>query len=115
MVPVSEEPLYLSIVDQDPNLALVGLRIEIEKRLRTLSQLSGEPAQSSLAQITGMLAAKGVLEPQAAIGLRDLIALGNQAAHGRTVSTDVALSAADYAPGVLRALDNKIATMRGRA
>ena len=93
-------------------LPLVGLRIEIEKRLRALAEAAGLPTQGSLAQLTRVLADRGILETQAVSGLRDLIALGNQAAHGRQVSTDVALSAADFASGVLQALDLKLAVMR---
>ena len=99
---------YQAIAEQDPNLALVGLRIEIEKRLRALADQAGVPGKRSLLQLTTELQAQGVLEPQASSGLRDLISLGNQAAHGAPVSTDVALSAADYGPLVLESLDAKL-------
>lgn len=37
--PVTQsQPSYVSVADQDPNLALVGLRIEIEQRIRQLSK-----------------------------------------------------------------------------
>ena len=105
------EPVYLAIADQDPNLALVGLRIEIEKRLRRLANAAGLRNDGPLTRMTDELAAKGILIGDAANGLRELIALGNQAAHGRPVSTDVALSAADFAPGVLAALDATLAKL----
>ena len=35
-VPVEKQPSYLQIAKDDPNLALAGLRIEIEKRLRAI-------------------------------------------------------------------------------
>ena len=108
LAPAPTEPAFLAIAEQDPNLALVGLRIEIEKRLRALAEQAGIPPRRSLVQLTTDLQSKGVLDFQAAGGLRDLIALGNQAAHGTKVAPDVALSAADYGPPVLRTLDLKL-------
>jgi hypothetical protein len=98
---------------QDANLALVGLRIEIENRLRELAARAKVPASRPLVQLTTDLQEAGVLEPQAASGLRDLISLGNQAAHGRKVAPDVALWAADNAPAVLRVLDLKLQLHQG--
>jgi hypothetical protein len=37
----TELPAYAAIAEQDPNLALAGLRIEIEKRLRRLATNAG--------------------------------------------------------------------------
>jgi hypothetical protein len=45
------EPAFVSIASRDPNLALVGLRIEIEKRLRQIAAKHGLPDRSSLRQI----------------------------------------------------------------
>jgi hypothetical protein len=106
--PPTADPAFLALAEQDPNLALVALRIEVEKRLRSLAEKVGIPPRRSLAQLTIDLQQKGVLDPQSASGLRDLIALGNQAAHGQLASSDVAVAAAEYAPIVLRALDAKL-------
>ena len=45
------EPAYLAIAAQDPNLALVGLRIEIEKRLRELAAKHGISDRQPIRQI----------------------------------------------------------------
>lgn len=103
------EPSYLMIADQDPHLALTGLRIEIERRLRTLSVRANAPGSRSLSQLTKELQDRDILSAEAAAGLRDLIALGNQAAHGVSVAPEVAHSAVEYGPQVLRVLDSKIA------
>lgn len=71
------ESTFVAIAEQDPNLALVGLRIEIEQRLRVLADHSGMSSKRSLSQLTTDLQLNGVIEPEAASGLRDLNSLGN--------------------------------------
>lgn len=106
---VSEgEPSYLIIADQDPSLALVGFRIEIEKRLRALAEHTGIPKSRPLTQLTKELQERGVLSARSAGGLLDLIALGNQAAHGVEVSPNAALSSMKIGPRVLEVLDGKL-------
>jgi len=106
---ISTAPASASLPEEkDPNLALVGLRIEIEKRLRALAERANVPTNRPLGRLTADLQEAGILDPAAAGGLRDLITLGNQAAHGRKVAADVAVWASDYAPAVLRVLDDKL-------
>lgn len=106
---------YMDIADQDPSLALVALRIEIEKRLRELAELTGVPRTRSLSVLTNQLQERKVLNPDSAAGLRDLIALGNQAAHGVPVGPQAAYSAVEFGPPVLQVLDSKIVQLRGTA
>jgi hypothetical protein len=103
------EPAFLSVADQDPGLALAGLRIEIERRLRQLAELAGLPRSRPLTRLTLDLQQRGLLGGEEAAGLRQLISIGNQAAHGVEVSPDAAGSAVDYGPAILRVLDVKIA------
>jgi len=105
------EAKYLLIAQDDPNLALVGLRIEIEKRLRALAQRVGITRSLPLPRLTEELQEKGLLDPKAASGLKDLIAYGNQAAHGVHIAPAVALSAVEYGPNVLAVLDGKLASV----
>lgn len=109
------EPAFLAISEQDPNLALVGLRIEIERRLRTLADRVGVVKNGPLLQLTRELEKRGVLAHEATSGLRDLITLGNQAAHGVEVASDVAYSSVEYGPQVLRILDAKLAEYGSQA
>lgn len=108
-------PAYLDIADQDPSLALVGLRIEIERRLRRLGELAGIPRSRSLAVLTRELESREVLRPDSAAGLGDLISLGNRAAHGTPVAPQAAYSAVDFGPRVLGILDAKVAQMEGES
>ena len=65
----------------DPNVALVGLRIEIERRVWQLAKAVGvEPDRRPLSQLVRELHGKGVLSPNAAEGLAQLVTLGNLAA-----------------------------------
>lgn len=110
IAPAAERPegKYLLIAQDDPNLALVGLRIEIEKRLRALGQQAGVTRRLPLPRLTEELQERGVLDARAAGGLKDLITYGNQAAHGVQIAPAAALSAIEYGPSVLAVLDGKL-------
>lgn len=96
------------VAQEDPNLALVGLRIDIEKRLRALARQSGVGHSGSLSRLTQELEEEGALDPMAARGLEELITYGNQAAHGVQIAPAVARSAVEYGPNVLAFLDGKL-------
>ena len=89
----------------DPNLALVGLRIEIERRVRQLAERHGFEPQDSLIRTIRGLQSRGVLEGARVSGLQELVMFGNQAAHGGVVEQEAAAWARDYGPQVLAVLD----------
>jgi hypothetical protein len=100
------EPSYVSVADQDPNLALVGLRIEIEQRIRQLSQRHDLPMNRvSLAKLIRELTRREVIPYGVASGLEDLVTAGNQAAHGASVDPRIADWAITTGPEILAALD----------
>ena len=101
-------PGYAAIAEKDPNLALVGLRIEIEKRLRSLAERNGLRSSGPLIQIVRDLQRTGVLNDPSASGLQELIMAGNQAAHGASVEPAAAVWAIEYGPSVLSVLDSKL-------
>jgi hypothetical protein len=104
-----KEPLsYLNVFEQDPNLGLVALRIEIEKRVRKLAKKYNIEEQQSLRRILNALMQKDILEISTVSGLNDLIAVGNRAAHGAKVEPDVATWAAYTSEKFLYFLDRKI-------
>lgn len=91
-----------TLVAEDPNLALVGVRIEIEKSLRAIAEKEKIPiSERSVTSLVRDLAQRGKLSPGVASGLRALINLGNRAAHGAGVSREAAEWALDSAPAVL--------------
>jgi len=97
------------VAGTNPNLALVGLRIEIERRLSQLAELAQIPSdRRSAGAILRDLMAREKIDRQTAAGLGELIALGNQAAHGVAVSPDAAAWALDTSPLILELLDSLI-------
>lgn len=101
-------PSYLQIAERDPNLALVGLRIEIEKRLRQLATHHKLPQSHSMIRLFEELRRRGILNDPSVSGLSELVMAGNQAAHGARVEAQAASWAIDYGPQVLAVLDAKL-------
>lgn len=92
-----------SAVD-DPKVAIIGLRFEIERRLRMLSALSGaEPGR--LDEMLSHLVAASQLSEPAAAALRKLIELAD-AAVGARVEHAVLDVVRESGPDVLRRLDS---------
>lgn len=100
-----QRPSYLSLVDRDPNLALVGLRIEIEKRLRSLALKHGIRGDQANPLLLRTLKEDHVLSESTASGLQELIEHGNQAAHGGIVEKEVADWAFETGLQILATLD----------
>jgi hypothetical protein len=104
----SPAPSYVKASDLDPNLAVVGLRIEIEKRLRALADKHGIPDTRSISSMLRGLREAGVLDASSAGGLQELVSAGNQAAHGASVDPEAARWAIDQGPAILAALDDQL-------
>jgi len=104
-----EELAFLQVADTDPNLALVGLRIEIEKRLRALAELHEIDSRAPLSRLFDQLRRQEVLVDPALSGFQELVAFGNQAAHGAQVDPEGARWAMTQGPKVLAVLDEAIA------
>lgn len=101
--------LLRSVASSDPNLAFVGFRIEIEKRIRTLALKNNlEADRTSLGKLVNELRFKEILEPNMVTGLMDLIGLGNKAAHGAEVEPSAARWLLDVGPSIIVKLDNAI-------
>jgi len=97
------------VADRDPTLAVVGFRIEIEKRLLRIAEANQIDARRMpLSILVGELRTQEVLPPNVASGLTDLIALGNRAAHGVEVTPDAANWVLDVGPSILSDLDASI-------
>ena len=113
--PAREENLEFlrEVARGDPNLSLVGFRIEIERRLSQLAQQAELPAdRRSAGALLRDLVAHERIDRGTAAGLGELIALGNQAAHGVEVSSNAATWALDTAPLILELLDSLLVVKR---
>jgi hypothetical protein len=95
------------VYETNPNLALVGFRIEIERRIVRLAELFGIGTERvGLQRLVRELVNRGVLSASAASGLVELIALGNQAAHGADVTPEAAEWVLDIGPSILMQLED---------
>lgn len=103
-----ESPAYYDVMEQDPGLGLIALRIEIEKRVRELARKHRISEHWSSGRMLEGLTQRGILEAPIMSGLNDLIAAGNRAAHGAKVDNDVSALAAKAADKFLYFLDRKI-------
>jgi hypothetical protein len=97
------------IESTDPNLALIALRIDIEKRLRRLAEKYGEPATSSLPRIIQGLRELTVLTSDESEGLERVILAGNKAAHGASVDPQIAEHASSWGRQIVELLEQKLA------
>ena len=100
---------FLRLADEDPNLALAGLRIEIEKRLVALAEKNGiEVRKRGLGQLLGLLSDRNILGHQERTILSDLTGLLNSAVHGATVDRETSDWAMEIGPRLLHALDERV-------
>jgi hypothetical protein len=104
---------FESILDKDPNLALAGLRIELEKRLVQIAKLNQlDVNRASVGQLLRLLNQKQILTPEESSALADMSGLLNAAVHGADVDKRAADWAIDVGPKVLQGLDEKIEKSR---
>lgn len=78
------QPSYLQVRSLDPNLALVGLRIEVEALLVRLWEktIEGGEAPRSARRLLHDLRREDSLPPNVAGALDEILGAGNMAAHG---------------------------------
>lgn len=97
------------VAREDPNLALAGLRIEIEKRLVRLSQRTENgTTKMGVGKLLRLLNARELLTREESSVLADMMGLLNSAAHGARVDVKSAEWALDVGPRLLATLDKRI-------
>lgn len=101
---------FQSISKRDPNLALAGLRIEIEKRLSKLAEVNNveQRRPMGIGQLLRALAQREVLTNEERSILSDMVNMLNAAVHGATVDRQSADWAIDVGPRLLTSLDERI-------
>ena len=111
-IPV-EDPIATirEVANTDSNLSLVAFRIEIEKRIRAISEnLQIKSERTSLGKLIRELQNRQILPPDVAAGLMDIVALGNRAAHGAIVEPSAADWVLDFGSSIILELDNILKT-----
>ena len=93
----------------DPNLALAGLRIEIERRLITMVKSAGRDVQrESVGQLMRYLHKEKMLSDGEYSTVQELLLILNRAVHGADVASNVAQSAIDVGPRIVAAPDARL-------
>jgi hypothetical protein len=95
------------IATEDPNLALAGLRIEIEKRLLELAKIKAvRIPKGGMGQLLLALRKENILNSEQISVLADMVGLLNRAVHGADVAESAALWALDIGPRLLQSLED---------
>jgi hypothetical protein len=100
---------FQMIGNNDPNLALAGLRIEIERRLIQLAENNniGTNMQGA-GRLLQMLSGRDLVGNEEKSVLIDMITLLNSAVHGARIDARSYSWAMQYGPEILNSLDEKI-------
>jgi hypothetical protein len=106
-----EEYAFQSVAQRDPNLALAGLRIELEKRLVRLAEAHDVgTTMQGMGRLLGELARRGVLSEDEESVLSDLVHLLNAAVHGASVDPRATEWAMDVGPQLIQSFEEKLAS-----
>lgn len=105
---------FVEVAEQNQELALVSLRIEIEKRLREIATKYGiETKKFSILYLINNLSEKGILTTSENSSLKDMINTLNQAAHGVEYDQRNAQWVIENGPKIIESLDSKIGLRGG--
>lgn len=108
-IPGSHDFSFQMVANEDPNLALAGLRIEIEKRLYNIAESKNiKSYNKSVRQLLTVLSQNNILNNEERAVIADLIVLLNRAVHGAEVDNKAAQWAIETGPRILKALDEKL-------
>lgn len=94
----------------DPNLALAGLRLEIEKKLKEIAKSNDIPIKDTIAlrNVLELLNERQILSSNERSVIVELTYLLNKAVHGAHVDKSSAHWAMSIGPKILEALDDKM-------
>ena len=102
-------PAFLMIQDQDPNLALAGMRIEIERRARDLARSRGLSYERlPIGRLLEDLIRNEALSIPEYNTLRDLMTVLNRAVHAEKVERAVADKALSLGTWLLQLLEERV-------
>jgi hypothetical protein len=96
------------VADEDANLALAGLRIEIERRLGKLAEGANLGSSLGIGRLLRLLGERGILTREQQSVLSDMVGLLNSAAHGAVADKQSAMWALSVGPRLLATLDKRV-------
>jgi len=101
--------LFQQVSSQDPNLALAGLRIEIERRLNDLAEARRvKVKRPGISSLLSALEDRKALTSDETGALRELVSILNLAVHGARVDPWAFEWAMDIGPKLIGVLEEKI-------
>lgn len=104
-----QEYSFQVVANQDANLALAGLKIEIEKRLNSLAASAGiNRRKMGMSRLLRSLSDQEILSREERSVLSEMIGLLNSAAHGACADQKHAQWVLDVGPRLLATLDERI-------
>lgn len=107
--PTHHKYSFMNVVDIDSELALTGLRMEIESRLQQLSEYSSiQVNNKSVGALTKSLEANGLLTRKEASAISDVLPILNRAAHGEKIESNLHNWVMEIGPQLLDTLESKI-------
>jgi hypothetical protein len=107
--PTSPPPYsFLAVAASDPNLALAGLRIELERRLEQLARSRGDAEiPHGIGPLLRFLNQRERINGSERVVLSELVGLLNSAVHGAQVDSEASQWALEVGPRILQALDQR--------
>lgn len=105
---VNQDTGYYALIESDPRLAVVGLRIDIEKRLRRIgADIPEAQKNSSIFRLMNVLEKENYLKQEETSALKDILNSLNSAAHGAEISRDTAQWVLEIGSRLLKSLDKR--------
>lgn len=99
------------VATDDPALALAGLRIEVEKRLKEIAERNGiGTRRQGIGSLIRALQSQRVIGNQEYSAIADMIGTLNAAVHSEDIDERAADWAIDFGPKLLKALDERLET-----
>jgi hypothetical protein len=100
---------FLNVVDIDSNLALSGLRMEIESRLKDLAVKNSITIdKQGINQITRQLSEHGILSIKESSAILNILPILNEAAHGQNIDSQTHKWVIEIGPQILDSLEARI-------
>jgi hypothetical protein len=101
------KPAYEIIYNEDPALALAGLRIALEKRLKDMARIANQDETRPLHDVILGLARGGALTVDQIEALNDLLPLLNRAVHAEDTGKEAAEWAMSEGPKLIAGLEKR--------
>jgi hypothetical protein len=100
---------FLAVADQDSNLAVTGLRIEIEKRIKKLAKAAKiVPKRRGIIHLLRRLGDVNILNSEERSVLADILVVLNKASHEEEYDYRIARWVIDNGPKILDSLNEKL-------